>query len=315
MNRIFVSVAAFVDPVLHFTINEMIKKARYPNRLRIGILDQNLVASTRYLTDHRIRYEFVPATDSQGVCWARALVQELYGNEELYLQIDSHMAFHQDWDVILESQLSLVQQNQEKSIISVYPQGFTFDANGVAVLPELNLQPQYVLAMHPKESETLTEEDPVMTFKAEWYQTNKPIRGYHVAGGMLFGLGTWVKDIPYDPEFYFHGEEQGLAVRAHTKGWNIYHPPIVPICHLYKQAGESYDTHHWSQKWEAERKVKWTQRQQWAKERFRDLLLGNIPVNSIYGLGVERDLASFAALSGIDYQNWKLSTVQPQLSD
>lgn len=59
------------------------------------------------------------------------------------------------------------------------------------------------------------------------------VPGFHLAAGCLFAPGRLVQALPYDPHFYFHGEEQALAVRLFTHGWDIFHTPRLPGYHLY----------------------------------------------------------------------------------
>ena len=57
-------------------------------------------------------------------------------------------------------------------------------------------------------------------FEGVGVEVDTPVAGFHVAGGCVFAPGRIVNEIPYDPLLYFHGEEQALALRAWTRGWD-----------------------------------------------------------------------------------------------
>lgn len=300
MKRIFISIAAFVDPLLFFTVCRAIHRAKHPDRLRFGIVEQGVFDNSwLFKQDDRFKYRFIHAADSQGVCWARSLVQEFYAEEELYLQIDSHTEFDQNWDATLELSLENLAKNYNRPLLSTYPPAFSIEANGEVTRSRLNNR--FALALVPAKGAQLTEDDPVFLFKGIWVKAKHPPLGFHVAGGFIFASGRFVKEVPYDPSLYFHGEEQNLAIRAFTHGWNIFHPKHIPLWHLYKTSGDSYLNHHWHPEWEAHRKVKWTDRQQLAKQRLNDLLNQKLKPDDPYGLGQLRDLNIFRDFCGVDY--------------
>ena len=105
MNTIFVQIASFRDPQLVPTLNDMIKQAKHPENLRVGICNQynpndefNL---DKFKNDYRFRIDNILDVESKGVCWARNRVQQMYSGETYTLQIDSHMRFEKNWDETL----------------------------------------------------------------------------------------------------------------------------------------------------------------------------------------------------------------------
>ena len=114
---------------------------------------------------------------------------------------------------------------------------------------------------------------PVLYFEAVPVASDKPIYGLHVAAGCLFAPGTVVNALPYDPFLYFHGEEQSLALRAWTRGWDIFHVPAVPLYHHYVGAAGSGRPMHWSPELDAQRKAEELQRARAAEEKRRDKAL------------------------------------------
>ena len=65
----------------------------------------------------------------------------------------------------------------------------------------------------------------------------KPMKGAFIAGGFFFTKSDFIKEVPYDPNLYFIGEEISLGVRAYTHGWDVYYPNKVVIYHNYTPAG------------------------------------------------------------------------------
>lgn len=250
-----------------------------------------------------IRYIHIHPVESRGVSWARALVQSLYQDETYYLQIDSHTHFEQDWDLNLIAQLTALQSTSLKPILSVYPYGFEFEGEEGSQVPvvKIKVSDQTTLVLRPKPDEALSADNPVLHFRAEHVFVREPQAGFHLAGGFIFTYGQFVNEIPYDPRLYFHGEEQNLAIRAFTHGWDIFHPPVIPLYHLYKRPDNAYTAHHWHQDWDCQRDYAWHELRAVASKRLADLVYAQADLG-VFGLGTQRSLQDFAQLSGIDYQ-------------
>jgi len=302
MASIFISVAAFCDPYLEHTIQDACRKAKFPQALVFGVIDQhpqNRRDTLKALPEKpNIRYTHLHPVDSRGVCWARSLAFSLYQNEPYLLQIDSHMLFEQDWDVQLIEALEALRLRHPKPILTTYPYGFEFEDNQPVVKITISDKTTLVLRPHPETE--LTSDNATLRFRAEHLFVREPVMGGHIAGGFVFTLGRFVHEIPYDPYLYFHGEEQNLAIRAFTHGWDIFHPPHIPLFHLYKMPNTDHQTHHWHPSWEQQRDYTWTQLSEFAKQRLMDLVYRHKNMGA-YGLGTARTLTDFARLTGIDY--------------
>lgn len=303
MDKIFISVASFMDPFLEFTLKSACESAKSPERLVFGVVDQHHENRRQSLIDlsllAQIRYTHIHPVESRGVSWARALVQSLYQDEAFYLQIDSHTYFEKDWDAVLLEQFEQAKALSKKPILSVYPFGFEFEDEQPVV--KTRISGETTLVLRPKPDEALTEHNPVLHFRAEHVFARKLLPGFHLAGGFIFAQGHFVNEVPYDSRLYFHGEEQNLAVRAYTRGWDIFHPPKIPLYHLYKQPNNDYMTHHWNKQWDEQRDYRWHELKQAATQRLIDLLYANKNLG-VFGLGTQRTLADYAEFSGINYQ-------------
>jgi hypothetical protein len=300
---IFVSVAAYRDDDLWPTLADCVARAARPDRLHLAVLEQRAepsapdpvvvgaVAQFSYLHLHP-RY-------SRGPCWARSLITTYLRDEAYFLQIDSHMRFDPGWDERLVAALQAVGQHNPRALISTYPCAFEFVA-GEAVKRSM---PGQALVLRPSPQAAFTPDSPVLPFHAVPTVSAGALPGYHVGAGCLFAPSSLVREVPVDPWLYFHGEEQNLAVRAWTHGWDIWHEPDLPIYHLY-HSGQQRPV-HWDADDDADRETRWWALDQQAKARMRDLLFERRHLGA-YGLGRSRTLEDFCQASGIDYLNRSL---------
>lgn len=301
---IFVSIASYRDPLLWDTVRECLCKAERPDLLRFGIVDQNDKDAgddlARLPFAQQVRYVNVKPRDSRGACWARSIAFGLYGNEDYLLQIDSHMIFDRGWDRNLKFQLQELSVNNPKSILSAYPWGFEIE-NGQAVR---KVSSTGTLALRVAPDSAFAEDSPVLTFQPSPQSTSAHYYAYELAGGFLFTLGSFIDEVPYDSRLYFHGEEQNLTIRAYTRGWDMYHPRVVPLYHLYKRSehSEKNSPRHWDEEDNRSRQTSWWELEEASKRRMCQLLYTE-SIKGVYGLGNVRTLEDFAAYSGIDYRN------------
>jgi GT2 family glycosyltransferase len=136
--------------------------------------------------------------------------------------------------------------------------------------------------------------------------------GYLLAAGCLFAPGSFVTEVPYDPEFYFYGEEISLMLRAFTRGFGIFHIPAVPIFHLYTDTSDIKRRLHWDEEEDSGREIKWHEREEKSLNKLSKLIAGQI--DGIYGLGTKRDLSDYEFLSGVDLKNKLVSNKTKAIS-
>ena len=220
-STIFVQIAAYRDPDLPATLHNLIQRAAQPKRLRFGICLQLATDDpphwgTSAFPDHPhlkcIRFD---AAESRGACWARRQAQGVYGGEDFLLQIDSHMRAVEHWDDLLLT--TWRECSDERAVVSVYPNGFQQPCRlQTSTLP--------VMAAAGFDSYGILKLRGISRFQLPEEQPDRPIPGAFIAGGFLFGPGSIVSDVPYDPDLYFYGEEIAMSARLWTSGFNIYAP-------------------------------------------------------------------------------------------
>lgn len=305
---IFVSVAAFCEPHLQLTIHQLFAKATRPQRIFVGLVDQSEDLNPKWLLDFparkHINYVGLSPVDSRGVSWARSIAFSLYTDQTYLLQIDSHTLFDQDWDEMLIQQHQQLSHAHAKPLISTYPPGFKFDTQGRAIADE-PLKSSEVFYIDRDPSSQLSAERAVLKFKVIRRDSEfSHLPGFHIAAGFVFASGSFVADVPYDPYLYFRGEEQSLSLRAHGKGYQVFHPRhnLIPLYHLYKIEGEQHEGQHWRDDIDSKRPIEFGWLQQRSNTRINSLFSPGSDLG-VYGIDNPAHLESFCKLSQIDYLN------------
>jgi hypothetical protein len=285
----FVSIAAYRDPGLLPTIADCLAKARHPDRLRFGICWQYgpELTGSEQLTGPQFAVHYVDARLSKGACWARAEIMKLYGGEDWYLQLDSHHRFTQDWDEKLVEQAGLT--GSPRPVLSTYAAGF-IPGHEAGVTEDVTTM----------EFDCFTEEGVLLLKPAAVPEPPAtPIRARFVSAHFLFAAGSFVQDVPYDPELYFIGEEITLAVRAFTHGYDMFHPARHILWHEYTRAGRPK---HWDDHThETGSAVAWWQRDAPSLSKASRFLTEPWPGRD--GAGSVRSVADYEAYAGISFRH------------
>jgi hypothetical protein len=241
MSKIFVSIAAYRDPELLSTLDNLLSNAANPDRLTICIAWQHSVEDEwdtleQYKDDPRFKIIDIPYNEAQGVCWARAKIQEYYQDEDYYFQLDSHHRFIKNWDTELIDILNYLRcVGYYKPLLSTYLPSYFPDKDPNDRINEcwmLNIDrflPEGAVFLRPQGLDG-------------WKDMIEPVFARFISAHFIFTLGKFVKEVPYDPNFYFHGEETSLAVRAYTWGYDLFHPHKVYAWHEYTREGKKK---HW----------------------------------------------------------------------
>ena len=238
MSKIFISIASYRDPQLLPTLRDCIEKADKPENLVFSIAWQHskldLWDSLEEFTDDpRFRVVDIPYEESKGACWARHIIQQNYKDEEYTMQLDSHHRFIQSWDTEC---ISLIKQLQKtgfkKPLLTSYISSFNPDNDP----EERILEPWWMTY------DRFIPEGAIFFLPAtipNWQKVKVPIPSRFLSAHFIFTIGKWIKEVPYDPDYYFHGEEISLAVRSYTWGYDLFHPHKVIAWHEYTRRGRT----------------------------------------------------------------------------
>jgi UDP-N-acetylglucosamine (GlcNAc):hydroxyproline polypeptide GlcNAc-transferase len=288
-NLVFISIAAYRDPQLIPTVEDCLSKALHPEHLRFGICWQHAPGElTPYEHDDRFSVIDVAWQASQGACWARAQAMKLWRGEQWFLQVDSHCRFVSGWDEKLFR--TMKETGSPKPILSTYATPFTPGENEILEGAPL------LMAFQGFTPEGIPHMRPLTI--PNWQSLHRPFRARFLSAGFLFAPGTFVSEVPYDPELYFLGEEAAMTVRAFTHGYDLFHPSETIVWHDYVRKDS---VKHWDDHTEANKApVTWGERDLQSKNKIKKLLAGE-PL-AAFGLGSARSIQDFEEYAGLSFQ-------------
>lgn len=290
-SKIFIQIASYRDPQLVPTIRDCIKNAKYPENLVFGICWQRDESESleEFAKDERFRIIDIPYSESRGACWARNKIQQLYKKEKYTLQLDSHHRFIKHWDECLINMLEdLKKKGYKKPLLTSYIPSFDPEND-----PEKRVQQPWKM-----DFDRFIPEGAVFFLPSTiegWERLDSPIPARFYSAHFCFTIGRFAVEVQHDPEYYFHGEEISIAVRAYTHGYDLFHPHKVVAWHEYTRKGR---TKHWDD-------VKdWTNLNSKCHKRNRILfgMDGEDPKSidfGKYGFGNKRSLKDYEKYAGI----------------
>ena len=300
-DKIFVQIAAYRDPQLVPTILDCIENAKYPEKLIFSICWQNSKDDkfedlSQFDDDPRFKIIDINYKESKGACWARNKIQQQYDNERYTLQLDSHHRFAEEWDMKLIDMIKQLQESgHEKPLLTSYAPSFDPDND-----PDSRTNEAWKM-----DFDRFIPEGAIFFLPANvdgWRDLESPYPARFYSAHMCFTLGKFALEVQHDPEYYFHGEEISIAVRAYTHGYDLFHPHIPVIWHEYTRKGR---TKHWDDHTGADDTINWGTTNSASHLRNRKLfemdgLKRDIDFGK-YGFGTERTLRDYEKYAGIHF--------------
>jgi glycosyltransferase involved in cell wall biosynthesis len=290
--KIFIQIASYRDPELVKTVKSAIENSKNPKNLVFGIArqfhpDDKFDDLSEYKNDKRFRILDIPYLESQGACWARNQIQQLYKNEKYTLQIDSHMRFAPNWD---EEMINMIKQLQNKGhkkpLLTGYVSSFDPDND-----PQGRVQDPWRMVF-----DRFIPEGAVFFLPETipgWQDLTDPVTSRFYSAHFCFTLGEFSVEVQHDPEYYFHGEEISIAARAYTWGYDLFHPHKTLIWHEYTRKGRT-------KQWDDDKK--WVERNNRCHKKNRALfgMDNEEPMDhGKYGFGTVRTLRDYEKYSGL----------------
>ena len=296
-DKIFISIAAYRDPELLPTIRDCIRRADNPENLVFAIAWQRNKEDEwdtleELADDPRFKIIDIDYKDSLGTCWARNLAQKEYTDEQYTLQLDSHHRFARGWDTTCKKMIADLQGlGHKKPLLTAYLPSYNPEND-----PQDRVQEVWKLNF-----DRFTPEGVIFMLPAimdDWKEKAYPTPTRFFSAHFVFTLGEWNKEVVYDPNLYFHGEEITLAVRSHTHGYDMFIPHKIVAWHEYTRKGR---VRHWDEN------KKWEKLNRDSLLRAKKLLGVDAIENDIdfgeYGLGNERTKASYEMYAGIRFED------------
>ena len=338
MSTLFVQIASYRDPELIPTLHDLVNRAEFPCRLRIVVSwqhgtdetlggfflegfqkwrlqpDQPFCVHTFDLRGATVELIDIPHELSQGACWARNLIQQRYQEETYTLQLDSHHRFVPHWDTQLIAMQEQLRARSPKPLLTAYLPAYTPAAPHPG--------DQGASAALGMRFDRFTPESPIF-FRAfelpEWQSLPEPVPARFYSGHFTFADGSFAREVQHDPEYFFHGEEISLAVRAYTHGYALYHPHRNLARHEYSREGRPkfWDDHDGNARDAGRVSQAWWERNARSLARNRALFgmedasapAAEAP-EAKYGFGQARTLADYEAYAGISFSD---RAVQPEV--
>ena len=325
METIFISVASYRDPDCKTTLEDIFHKAEHPERIYIGVCEQNHQDEVRetcvpirnpnhILAEQGVMGEYIeidksldrisviriPYIDARGPTYARYLCSSLWNGQTYYLQIDSHTTFMKNWDSKLISMIKECSRDGQgnKTVISYFPPdstGFDKSSNHIPYTCSSVVQDNGVVRAGAASSMVPPKRcTPIL----------------HLAAGMVFVKSDFLQEVPFDPwlDYVFDGEEILLSARLWTSGYDFFMPTEIVCSHLYNDGSE--ETKKRSLIWEDNSGEGVDIRKKGAIQRMRYLLgvisLEDVPAEfamylEAYGMGKQRSLEDFYRFIGVKY--------------
>ena len=227
-NTIFVSIACFMDEDIVNTIDDCLKKAKYPEKICFGVClqyDPEDNFFSKYDNHPRVKIKRMHWKEARGPTFARYYCTQLVTDEEYFLQIDCHSRFFQDWDEIAIQ--CILECNDESAILTNFP------------IPISKMDAHLT---HPSNISTpsfqhLSKEN-IKLGSVTCSLSSCHRKTYYLSAALLFGPTQFVKEVPYDPHLvysYQNIEQQFYAVRLFSHDWNLYAPSKHILATTYEK--------------------------------------------------------------------------------
>jgi len=296
---IFISIASYRDKELRKTILSLLNNAYDKSSLRFGVLTQDLNHKHPDLSFvPNIEHQTMHSKDARGAGYAREIVMNMYNGEDYYFQVDSHMRFAKNWDARLITMLDQAQEiaKTKKVILSQFPAPYQLHTNGKEYYPEGD---QWYWSDASWTSVVFTKFGSWAGNREVMKNKTKPHRSHTILAGYMFAPGNIVQEVPYDPRISFMGEELCFALRAYTRGWEIYAPNEMLAWHYYVRKDHPKV---WTHRDDAPRKTKWKEIENQSYELQRRILLGED--EGIYGVGDKKRFAQYQRMIKINFKKF-----------
>jgi hypothetical protein len=302
---IYIQIASYRDPELLNTLNDCINNAERPEQLRVGIAWQHSPYESwdnldEYKDDSRFRIIDIDYRDAKGPCWARHQLNELYSGETYTLQLDSHHRFTEHWDTTLIAMLESLRSPQcKKPMLTSYLPSFDPKND-----PGSRLEAPWVM-----EFDRFAPEGPVHFLPHtidDYKERTLPIPTRFASGHFIFTDGKFCQEVPYDPTYYFHGEEINLSVRAYMAGYDLYAPHRAIIWHEYTRDGKKK---HWDDH------ANWVELDRESHKHNRELLGIDEPTSSKLLAKHVRTLKDYEKYAGLEFSTRRVhkNTIEKKL--
>lgn len=249
MEKIFINIVALLEAELKPTIKDLLENAAEPSRLHFSVVVQDEESQEQWLRElikfygATLTYKFIPLEKVRGIGYARSLAQEpLSLDYEYYLQLDAHSRSNEEWDNRLIQWHNTDGWDVDgKFIYSTYPKVYGYvndlgsDVDIASLITdkgqsiyyenEIGLDgTKYNKAMLQLGKKLDENGHGYEVKRVPWVKDIKKRNHQLFCAGFAFGRTEHFLDVPYDPNFFYTGEELSMAYRFFSKNVKIIEP-------------------------------------------------------------------------------------------
>lgn len=220
MNKIFVSIACFMDKDILNTIKDCLEKAEHPENIVFGIClqyDPNDDFLKIYDNNPQFRIHKMHWNQAKGPAYARAIIYDMFKDEDYFFQMDCHSRCFDKWDTKIINSFKECKKISNKCIISYYPINIINMNNSKNLLNIVNIST--VRCIDIKQG--------IKTHGRFVNISECPKKSWGISAAMLFFDKETYNEIKFDKDIYFgeqFEEQVVLAARYWTYGYDIFTP-------------------------------------------------------------------------------------------
>jgi hypothetical protein len=298
MASIFIQLISYHDFELPKTIFDCIEKSSKKHSLTFGVHYSYYDAPQVFIPKlDNIKLIEVKAPENLGLGKSRSVANSFYDGEDYYLQVDSHTRFLEGWDEsLINNVLEFQNGGVKKPLISVYPGNYSYNDR----LEEICDYAPRVTYISFKEKPEQFEQTLIPS------QTGVDPEGRKtqssISGGFIFTLGSFA-ELGFNEKIMFNGEENFIAARAYTHGFDLLIPDRQYLYHLYNDRSAVFQKNLRRQIW-LDFPEEYKAGDKTSKQEIFDIFANNVIGPG--ALGVERTLKQYGDFAGLDFENRKL---------
>ncbi|KAF0748294.1 hypothetical protein AaE_007389, partial [Aphanomyces astaci] len=217
-----------------FTLFTAFSRAKHPERVTIGVVDQTQDDDTTCLEEYcklaeasvwkeckfksQVRIDARDSRTSKGPTLARWQQQQLIENEEFCLNIDAHNQFLPNWDAEIVDEW--LRTENEMAVLTTYPMGYDFMG------PDLTHQSHYSSHLCRYLDRDSAFNVPIIRGMILIDNSEAPQMSTLWGGGLSFSKCHAERRAPYDKHmnWVFWGEEYLRSMQLWTRGYDFYSP-------------------------------------------------------------------------------------------
>ena len=275
---VYVSIASYADPDVVQTVRNLLAAA--DRRIRVGVVLQYDDASQwGELQELGADVHGMHVSDARGCGWARAVGASMWEGEPWFYQCDAHMSFEPGWDSTFIRQCESM---PAAGVLSAHPLD-TGDLRRVSCVSDING----------------VVDHGCLTGVTAIPLQDAMLPARMVSGATQFLPSSILQAVPPDPNLMFWGEEQAMALRYWTHGFDLWHPGGPPMCrHRYMHERRVREDQYWVRKWPK------AHAQNERAYRRLAVMYERVPETDdplgVYGLGAERSLKAWQEFARVD---------------